>query len=183
MLFVAGDNDTYPLWYAQEVLHVRRDVTMVTLPLLGAPWYDAEIRRRNPRLQVRTAADDPANLLAEAARQLGRPVAAALTLTAADRARVHGCWTVVGFALVDVTGSRLCTSPRTPPAIGMVMVDTTQTRRWVIQHATEFSQSAVRPAIDLTDDYFANLLECPRRMLALTPRNARGVSLDSTCNP
>src|SRR5207302_797190 len=39
VLFVAGDNDTYPLWYAQVVQGRRIDVTVVTMPLLEAPWY------------------------------------------------------------------------------------------------------------------------------------------------
>ena len=41
-----GDNDTYPLWYLQEVLSIRRDVTVVTVPLLTPFWYRAELRRR-----------------------------------------------------------------------------------------------------------------------------------------
>ena len=46
MLFVAGDNDTYPLWYLQQVEGTRKDVTIVTLPLLGAEWYRSELSRR-----------------------------------------------------------------------------------------------------------------------------------------
>ena len=46
-VFIAnGDNDTYPLWYLQEVLSMRRDVTVVTVPLLTPQWYRAELRRR-----------------------------------------------------------------------------------------------------------------------------------------
>ena len=41
-----GDNDTYPLWYLQQVESTRRDVTVVTLPLLPAKWYRAELARR-----------------------------------------------------------------------------------------------------------------------------------------
>jgi hypothetical protein len=41
-----GDNDTYPLWYLQQVEGTRRDVTVVTLPLLPAKWYRAELERR-----------------------------------------------------------------------------------------------------------------------------------------
>jgi hypothetical protein len=41
-----GDNDTYPLWYLQQAEGTRRDVTIVTVPLLGAKWYRAEIARR-----------------------------------------------------------------------------------------------------------------------------------------
>jgi hypothetical protein len=46
-VFVAyGDNDTYPLWYLQQVKGLRPDVTVVTVPLLGAPWARAEVQRR-----------------------------------------------------------------------------------------------------------------------------------------
>jgi len=41
-----GDNDTYPLWYLQQVEATRRDVTIVTLPLLPAEWYRDEMARR-----------------------------------------------------------------------------------------------------------------------------------------
>jgi Protein of unknown function (DUF2723) len=41
-----GDNDTYPLWYLQQAEGTRRDVTIVTVPLLGAEWYRAELARR-----------------------------------------------------------------------------------------------------------------------------------------
>lgn len=42
-----GDNDTYPLWYLQEVLGMRRDVIVVTIPLLAPEWYRAELLRRH----------------------------------------------------------------------------------------------------------------------------------------
>jgi hypothetical protein len=42
-----GDNDTYPLWYLQEVQRMRRDVTVIVVPLLGASWYRAEVMRRH----------------------------------------------------------------------------------------------------------------------------------------
>ncbi|MEO7359704.1 MAG: DUF2723 domain-containing protein [Gemmatimonadaceae bacterium] len=46
VLVVAGDNDTYPLLYLQQVEHLREDVTLVTTPLLGAPWHRLALERR-----------------------------------------------------------------------------------------------------------------------------------------
>ena len=46
VLLAVGDNDTYPLWYLQQVEGTRKDVTVVTVPLLAAKWYRAELARR-----------------------------------------------------------------------------------------------------------------------------------------
>jgi hypothetical protein len=46
VLVVAGDNDTFPLWYLQQVEEYRTDVTVVTSPLLGAQWYRRELHER-----------------------------------------------------------------------------------------------------------------------------------------
>ena len=44
ILFTYGDNDTYPLWYAQEVEGVRPDIRIINTSLLGIDWYVNQLR-------------------------------------------------------------------------------------------------------------------------------------------
>ncbi len=79
VVFAYGDNDTYPVWYAQEVEGLRRDVTTVTVPLLGAGWYRAELARRHGLMDALSwkGADSAMAMICRRGSEHGRPVVAA----------------------------------------------------------------------------------------------------------
>jgi len=45
ILITAGDNDSFPVWYAQQVEGVRRDVTIALIPYLNMDWYAHQLIR------------------------------------------------------------------------------------------------------------------------------------------
>ena len=111
VLIAAGDNDTFPLWYLQQVEDYRPDVTVVTVPLLGAAWYRAGLARRGayPRDQA-TAWPGLEGALAHVMRTATasrRPVRVSALLSRRDRLRLAPAsgWALQGLVYAPDTAA------------------------------------------------------------------------------
>lgn len=103
VLLAGGDNDTFPMWYLQQVEERRPDVTVVTVPLLGAPWYRAELVRRGLLAAEAVTAwpglTPAMQSLAIHAAQQRRPIRVSSMLERRDRLAVAPAagWTLEGL--------------------------------------------------------------------------------------
>ena len=75
VLITSGDNDSFPVWYAQQVEGVRRDVTIALIPYLNMDWYAHQLIRE------RVAAYDGSGIAAYAAIGSERPTGPVISLT------------------------------------------------------------------------------------------------------
>ena len=189
VLFVDGDNDTYPLWFLQEVEFVRRDVTTVTVPLLGADWYAEELSRRHDLVPFSTTAGGrrvytgTPSAIAARARELGRPVVAAISLDPGTRNRIASMWMVSGMVYIADSGGAATPNFYTVATpVPSVVVDTTATRAWANRIEQWRGGRTVRRSTDSIEDYAMGLLACPRLMMISNPDRARADSLASVCN-
>jgi hypothetical protein len=172
VLFVAGDNDTYPLWYAQVAEGVRRDVTVVTVPLLGATWYRAELGRRHDLYELADTAGWKGTKreiagIALRARRAGRPVAAAVALDEPTREAMGDHWWFRGLVYVRAP---------TGQSGAATFIDVPRVDSTAAMVAARLP-GRIDPAWldDPASRYIASLMSCP----ALAAKATRGTPADS----
>ena len=176
VLLVAGDNDSYTTWYRQAALDDRRDVVPVTISLLPAAWYRAELARRyrllDPGRLSGWRGDIPVlQALVEGARREGRPVAASVSVSASVRQALAPAWTLGGTAYVAGFAGE---------ARGDA-IDAASVERIAALIAPRLPTAAYRgrdPAVP----YVVRLLNCPRQSTAVASGAAQADSLDPRCN-
>ncbi|HTK47103.1 MAG TPA: DUF2723 domain-containing protein [Gemmatimonadaceae bacterium] len=179
VLFLDGDNDSYPIWYLQEVEGIRRDVLPVTVPLLPADWYPAQIARRSglrwsddPIPGVRALSELRAARIAGSAAAAGRPVAASPALPARERALLGADWVLRGPVYVAMAGGRGGVSAR---------VDSAAARAWA-RGSPAWPSSARGAGGDDVARIMIRLLECPGALVRAEPSPVRRDSLEVRCN-
>jgi hypothetical protein len=177
VVVLAGDNDTYATWWAQRVRHLRPDVFPVTVPLLPADWYRAELARRGGLLDtalVRGWHGTTATLQAIVAHavQAGRPVAAAVGLTRRERVAMGQGWTFLGMLYVRDTADTVAS------------VDRGAATRAAMALRERGISGATPEARDATGRYILRLLKCPEVAMSKQAggKSGAGELLESTCN-
>ncbi len=185
LLFTAGDNDSYPLWYRQAVDSVRRDVQVVVTSLLPANWYFREAASRGVHLVADTAIAPVAVLRAGALAQrqldLRGTIAVSIALPSYFRAelgRLSGvtCWRREG--LVDVGTRREVCPPRIDAERNFASA----------QRMGPLVRARTRSSLDGMVGAFQELARCPELATTVVLQGVASLDsasrrlLDITCN-
>jgi hypothetical protein len=179
VLFLDGDNDSYPIWYLQEVEGLRPDVFPITVPLLPANWYPTQIARRSglrwldaPVAGASTLSQQRAALIAASASAAGRPVAASPAIPARERALLGADWMLRGPVYV---------ATRRGLGVASARVDSGAAREWS-RRALSWPPDVRAAGGDDVARVMLRFLNCPGALVRPEGSAARRDSLEVRCN-
>ncbi len=153
VLLSAGDNDTFPLWYLQQVEDYRTDVTVVTVPLLGAAWFREELAARYRLLdssEITRSGAFGAAVVRRAVRN-GRAVRVSALLSGADRRALdaNAGWVLEGLVY----------APSADVPIGSVGLDLSRLRQ-ARDRVPPGLLAPLAPGTDPAGEQLQSLLRC-----------------------
>lgn len=185
VLLLAGDNDSYATWYLQENNGLRTDVTPITIPLLGADWYRAELARRHALLDADAIGawrgeEWTLRQIAVAATEQGRPLSASVAVPRDTRRALAAAWTLRGMVFAtapppDTEGGPVRTADDS--------VDVAVSGNIAALVARRVPANGASPR-EGTGRYILRLLGCPAQAVSTAGRVVPGdrAFLDSVCN-
>ncbi len=152
VLVVAGDNDTFPLWYLQQVEAYRVDVTVVTAPLLAARWYREQLASRAHLLTAKSVVTwsgqpDALRAVREAAAQSARALRVSALLSRDERRMLDP---TSGWALQGLVYA---------PTDARVLLDRTALAR-AAQQIPRGALAPLPPGTDAAIQQLQDLLRC-----------------------
>jgi tetratricopeptide (TPR) repeat protein len=63
VMYTNGDNDTFPLWYLQEVEYIRTDLRVANLSLLNTSWYVQQLKYKDPKVPISLSDEEIDNIM------------------------------------------------------------------------------------------------------------------------
>ncbi len=106
-VFTNGDNDTFPLWYLQQVEGIGKDIRVVNLSLLNTDWYIRQLRDEEPKVPV-TISDKAIEALGSGVYMITPGLESDSTYTSVFRAHQAEGWALSRDGIVvkpDANGS------------------------------------------------------------------------------